>query len=274
MLGPYVWSFLLYLQMTRLNLNQKFRAIPNQLECCRSSYLVENWQCPCHCLCLELIIMKKTIFPSVVLLNVRRSLVWIWKTLFGKIVLKSEKLVTWFQSSAYRQVRFSHLQRVNTLLNMGACTGQTNGPTTVQYGCSWSGGSPPSSKGFFHLVASFCLLGPRNLLHSVSGRKMEHCRYEGCRAWKRHASLLPTFCCPEVNPVSTQKPKGDWKIADSRVPRKKRKQGWWSGRSLPQGITKHKVPFDSLPFLHPGHMLFRITIHVMQVLLLNNSNSW
>ena len=153
MLGPYVWSFLLYLQMTRLNLNQKFRAIPNQLECRQSSYLVENWQCPCHCLCLELIIMKKTIFPSVVLLNVRRSLVWIWKTLFGKIVLKSEKLVAWFQLSAYRQIRFSHLQGVNTLVNMGTCTGQTNGPTAVQCGRSWSGGSPPSSKGFVHLVA-------------------------------------------------------------------------------------------------------------------------
>lgn len=48
----------------------------------------------------------------------------------------------------------SAICRVNTLLNMGTCTGQTNGPTTVQYGCSCSGGSPPSSKGFFHLVAS------------------------------------------------------------------------------------------------------------------------
>ena len=71
------------------------------------------------------------------------------------------------------------------------------------------------------LVRQLSSNGPQNPLHPVS-RRMEHWRHDGCWVERGLHHVYP-HSAGHISPVSTQKPKGDWKISDSHIPRKKRK---------------------------------------------------
>ena len=110
--------------------------------------------------------------------------------------------------SAYRQSRFSHLHIINACLKVGACKGQTNGPTTVQCGCSWSAASPPSSKISFPLVASSASSVLRVLFDQSAEEKWS---IAGVRAGKRHALLYPRSTGRRSVPWARRNTKGPGK---------------------------------------------------------------